>query len=276
MSFLFLLFTSAGVNTLLMPASARGVLTYYSRSTGDEAIFYNLVIFSAQDYYRLSFFYSNVYAAMKNLNLALSRRFNQFDFGISIMNFDYGLIEARPDYPTDDSTGFYTANDFCLGICASKSISTNGKLGMKMKYIYENIYIYSGATLGFDISLAYINHSYGMSIGATNIGGTIKIASESVNLPAKLSFGYSRNLNKLILSLDLHYLVNTQKFESSIAADMIINKSFELGISANYRDLPYPGFYFGFYRNSMYIKYGTSIYPYDLGMINSIGIGFLF
>ncbi len=276
MNILLLLLASAGVNTLLMPASARGVLTYYSHSTGDEAIFYNPATFSARDDYRLSLFYSNIYASMKNINLALSRKFNKFDIGMNIMNFDYGLIEAHPEYPTDDATGFYAANDFCLSICAATAIAENGRVGIKAKYVYENIYIYSGATLAFDLSIAYINHIYGMSAGATNIGGTIRIASESVNLPAKLSVGYYRNLNKITLSFDLHYMVNTHTFESSVAGEMKVKENFEIGVAANYRDQIYPGFYFGLYHGGMYIKYGTSIYPYDLGLMNNIGISLLF
>lgn len=273
---LFLLISSAGVNTLLMPASAKGVLTYYSSSAGDEAIFYNPGLFYTQENFHLSLFYSNIYASMKNLNFALSKRLNNFDLGINIMNFDYGPIMAKLEYPTEDSTGFYTATDFYIGLCASRPIATNGRLGLKVKYIYENVYIYSGATMGIDLSLAYLNQVYGITTGATNIGGTIKIANESVNLPAKLSLGYYRTINKLTLSMDIHYLINTSKFESGIAGEMKLTEKFEMGIAINYRDSLYPGFYLGLYHHSLSIKYGAAIYPYDLGMINNIGIGFNF
>lgn len=273
---LFILISSAGVNTLLMPASAKGVLTYYSGSAGDEAIFYNPALFYSQENFYLSVFYSNIYTSMKNLNLALSKKLSNFDLGINIMNFDYGSIIAKPEYPTEDSTGFYTATDFYIGLCASRPIATNGRLGLKVKYIYENVYIYSGATLGIDLSIAYLNEVYGITTGASNLGGTIKLANESVNLPAKLSFGYYRNINKLTLSMDLHYLINTSKFESAIAGEMRFTENFELGVSINYRDSFYPGFYLGLYHRSLSIKYGASIYPYDLGMVNNIGIGFNF
>ncbi len=276
MNILFLLITSAGVNTLLMPASAKGVLTYYSRAAGDEAIFYNPATFNAQDDYRLSVFYSRIYVDMENINVALSRRFNTIDLGISIMNFDYGKIETRPEYPTEDSAGFYAAKDFSIGLCASKDISTNGRLGLKAKYIYENVYIYSGSTLALDISLAYLTNFSGITAGATNIGGVIKIANEQVNLPAKLSFGYYRNLNKFTASWDLHYLINTTKFETSLATEVKLINDLELGIAINYRDSFYPGFYLGIAHHTFSLKYGASIYPYDLGMINTIGIGFLF
>ncbi|MGB9721146.1 MAG: hypothetical protein ACPL28_06705 [bacterium] len=276
MNILFFLITSAGINTLLMPASAKGVLTYYSRTVGDEAIFYNPSVFYAHEDYRISIYYSNLYTDMKNLHFALTREFNKIDFGISIMNFDYGSIEARPEYPTEDSTGFYSANDFCVGLCASKNVTTNGRLGLKAKYIYENIFVYSGATLGFDISLAYLNQHSGITAGANNIGGTIKIASESVNLPAKLSFGYYRIINKFTLSLDIHYLVNTSSFESAFASELKLTDNLEFGIGMNYRDSVYPGFYLGIAHHNLLIKYGTSIYPHNLGMINTVGISILF
>ncbi len=260
-----------------MPASAKGVMTYYSTSSGSEAIFYNPSLFAArQDGYNLSLFYTQIYAGMKNMNLSIGRRFNDFDFGVNIMNYDYGMIEARPDYPTEDSTGFYTGSDFYLGFCVAKNVSTNGRIGIKLKYIYENLYIYSDATLGFDFSLAYINDFGGLSAGATNLGGTIKIANEEVNLPVKLSLGYYRMIKKYMVSCDIHYLVNTGSFESSIAGEIKLTSNLETGISINYRGQFYPGFYLGIHIRHLAIKYGASIYPYNLGMINTIGIGFSF
>lgn len=273
---IFLLISSAGMNTLLMPASAKGMLTYYSSSAGDEAIFYNPAMFYAQKDFHLSAFYSNIYLSMKNLNLALSRKLNNVDFGISLMNFDYGPIMAKPDYPTSDSSGFYTATDFYVGLCASKAITTNGRLGMKLKYLYENLYIYSGATVAIDLSLAYITQNHAITTGATNMGGTMKIASETVNLPAKLSIGYYRKIEKITLSIDLHYLINDSRFESAIAGEMKLTDNFDIGIAMNYRDYFYPGFYLSLKHRSINISYGTSIYPYNLGMINTIGISFIF
>ncbi len=277
MNLLFILITSAGVNGLLMPASAKGIMTYYSTSVGSEAIFYNPSIFSAgPEGYNLSFFYTNIYASMRNMNLGIGRRFNDFDIGISVMNYNYGNIEAKPDYPTEDSTGFYTGSDFYLGFCVAKNVSTKGKVGIKVKYIYENLYIYTDATLGFDLALAYINEFSGLSAGATNFGGKLKIANEEVNLPAKLSLGYYRMIKKFTVSCDIHYLINTASFESSIAGEMKLNSNLETGLSINYRDQLYPGFYLGIHTRNLTIKYGASLYPYNLGMINTIGIGFSF
>uniref|UniRef100_A0A7V3RIS7 PorV/PorQ family protein n=1 Tax=candidate division WOR-3 bacterium TaxID=2052148 RepID=A0A7V3RIS7_UNCW3 len=276
MEFLFLIITSAGANTLLMPASARGMLTYYSRSIGDEAIFYNPAIFTAQDDYHVTLFYTKVYASMRNLNLGLSKRFKDFDLGLNIMNFDYGEIEARPEYPTEDSTGFYTGSDFSIGICGARNISTNGRIGIKAKYIYENLYIYSGGTLGIDLSIAYINEKSGLTAGGSNLGGQIKIGNEPINLPAKLSLGYYHSIKEFCISFDLHYLINTNTFESSVGGEVKWGNNLETGISINYRDHFYPGFYLGISNGKISIKYGSAIYPYDLGMVNTLGIGFIF
>jgi len=277
MGLIFILISSAGINGLLMPASAKGVMTYYSTSSGNEAIFYNPAIFKMDEGgYNFTFYYTKIYASMRNMNLGIGRRLNDFDLGISIMNYDYGMIEAKPDYPTEDSTGFYTGSDFYLGFCVAKNISTNGRIGIKAKYIYENLYVYSGTTLGFDFSLAYINGFSGLSAGATNLGGTIKIANEEVNLPAKLSLGYYRIIKKFTISCDIHYLVNTNSFETSLAGEIKLTDNFETGLSINYRDQIYPGFYLGMRTRNLTIKYGASIYPYNLGMINTIGIGFSF
>ncbi|MEO0161649.1 MAG: hypothetical protein ABIL39_07285 [candidate division WOR-3 bacterium] len=272
-----LIISAAGISGLIMPHSPKGLLTYYSRATGTEAIFYNPSLFIAdQSRYTVNFSYAHLYQSMRNMNLGLGRKFHDFNLGVNIMNFDYGDIEAHPDYPTGESTGFYTGSDFCIGILLSKNFTQNGRIGIKTKYIYENLYIYSGATLAVDFSLAYMNEISGLSLGATNIGGTIKIANETVNLPAKLSGGYYRKFGLLTLSGDLHYLVNTSSFESSLAAELELSKKLMTGFAINYRDQVFPGFYLGITHNLLHINYGASLYPYNLGMVNSVGIGVSF
>ncbi|MCX7995447.1 MAG: hypothetical protein N3A65_06735 [candidate division WOR-3 bacterium] len=274
---ILLLISAAGVAGLLMPPSAKGLLTYYSRTGGNEAIFYNPSLFIAsEDRYGLNFSYAHIYHGMKNMNMGIGKRFNTLNLGISIMNFDYGDIEARPDYPTRDSTGYYTGNDFCLGFLVSRDITKNGRIGFKIKYIYENLYVYSGSTLGLDLALAYMNEISGLSVGATNIGGTIKIANEEVNLPAKLSVGYYRILKKFTLSSDIHYLVNISSFECALAVEVKVSDLFDTGFSINYRDEFYPGFYIALQPGALQITYGASFYPYNLGMVNIIGIGISF
>ncbi len=272
-----LLISSAGISGLLMPASPKGVMTYYSSSLGNEAIFYNpSLLIAEKEGYNLNIYYTSIYLSMKSFNLGLAKKFNSFDLGISIMNYDYGAIESRPDYPTEDSVGFYTGSDFSLGLCVAKDIVANGRIGVKGKYIYENLHIYSGATIGLDFSLAYINQQSMLSVGVTNLGGTIKINNEAVNLPAKLSLGYYRTIKRFIISGDLHYLVNTGEFETSLAGEIKIEKNFETGISVNYREQFYPGFFVAIKHHGLSIKYGASLYPYNLGMINTMGISFPF
>jgi hypothetical protein len=273
---IYFFIATAGVNSLLMPMSSKGTVTYYSRSDGEEAIFYNPSYFEATGDYRLSCFYNNLYVGMKSISLALSRKIKTVDFGISIMNYDYGEIEARPAYPTEDSVMYYSAYDFVLGVCGALRVSEQGRFGLNLKYVYESVYIYSGNTIAFDAAIAYRSDNGGISFGATNVGASLTLHNEEVSLPSKLSLGFHRKVMKAMASLDLHYLTNTGAFELGCGFEVPLSKSLEIGFAANYREQVYPGANLTLNLGGFAVKYGTAIYPYDLGMVNTLGIGFSF
>jgi len=269
---IFLLISSAGVNSLLMPASPAGVITGFSLSRGNEAIFYNPANLDATNDFQLACYYNQFYVSTKSISLALSKKINRLNFGLGITNFDYGEIELRPEYPSDDSVTAYTANDFSLGISGSAAISSQGKIGVTLKYISENIYVYGDRTVAFDFALAYHSSFSGVSFGATNIGYKLTLNNEDVNLPAKLSLGGFIDLKKAILSLDVHYLVNNGKFEFGQAWRFPVAQAIELNAGINYREKFFPGFGFVADAGRFAVEYGTAIYPYNLGMINTLGI----
>uniref|UniRef100_A0A7C4X846 PorV/PorQ family protein n=1 Tax=candidate division WOR-3 bacterium TaxID=2052148 RepID=A0A7C4X846_UNCW3 len=269
-------FTASGLNSLLLPASPGGVLSFFAHSEADEAIFYNPTNLEAGEDFRVSFFYNNLYVSTRSFSLSLSKKVKTLDFGIGVNNFDYGNMELHPDYPSEDTTINYQANDFSLIFCGSAWITRYGKLGINLKYISENIYIYSDWAIASDLSLAYCGETGKISFGATNIGSKITIHNEEVDLPAKLSLGMLKEFRKIVFCSDLHYLINTGQFEFSLGGEIPFGGGFKLGISANYHQHFYPGFNLVFALNKIEIRYGGAIYPYHLGLINSFGISFLF
>jgi len=273
---LFILISTSSLNSLLMPATPIGVVTSFSLARNEEAIFYNPANFEADENYLVNFSYNQFFLSMKSFSLTLTKKLKSRNFGIGVVNFDYGDIELRPDYPTEDSLISYSANDFSIIFCSGVRISPQGRMGINLKYISENIYVYGDYTLAFDISFSYRGPKAGVSFGATNIGSTITLNNEEVNLPARLSLGGYYDFKKIIQSFDIHYLINNGKFEFGFGFLLPLKKIIELNAAINYREAFYPGLGFAINWDRMTLKYGASIYPFNLGMINTLGIGLNF
>jgi hypothetical protein len=278
---LFIVATS-GVNSLLLPASPVGLTTSFSISADAEALFYNPANFDAGENYRIWCSYNRFYLSMQSVSLALSKRLGAASVGIALLNFDYGDIELRPDYPHDDSVPYYSAHDFSFILGGSFNLSEQGKVGVNLKYITESIYLYSGYGFAFDISFSYTNEKSGLSFGASNIGTKITLRNEDVNLPAYISLGGFYDLNKVCLSADAHYLVNTatledtKAYEFSIGAQVPLYDILSVYASCMYREAVYPGFGLKIKPGGFTIKYSGAFFPKDLGMVNTLGIGFDF
>jgi hypothetical protein len=273
-----ILITSSGVNSLLMPVSPAGVLTGFTVARQSEAIFYNPANFAAGENFRLNCFYNRYYLGMQGLSFALSRKFRNLDLGVGITNFDYGPIEWRPDYPSDDTVIYYSAYDFVFMVCGGFPISPQARLGVTAKYVAENIYLYSDYALAFDLSLAYKTDRSGLTFGVTNMGSQIKLNGEEVNLPARLSLGLSRDFSKFNAAIEAHYLVNRVNFEFGFSAGVPLYKILELsaGLHYRYEDPVFPAFGLDLDLGKFAIKYGLALYPYNLGPVSTLGFGLEF
>jgi len=271
-TFMLIIFATAGVKSLLMPASPVGVTTSFATASREEAIFYNPSNFEASDNYTVQCSYNRFYLGMQSVSLSMSKKMKKVDFGLGIVNFDYGDIEWRPDYPTEDPLITYRAYDFSLILAASAEVSTQGRIGINLKYITENIYIYSDYALALDIAFSYRNTTSGITFGATNFGTKMMINNGEVNLPACLNVGGFHQIRKLTLSSDLRYLVNDSALEFGIGASIPVHQRLTLSAAANYRDEIYPGFGVTIDVGALEVKYGGSFYPKNLGMVNNIAL----
>jgi hypothetical protein len=270
---IFLVISISGVNSLLLPASPLGLTSHFSASKDAEAIFYNPARFEAGENYSIWCSYNRFYLSMQSVSLALSKRIKIVDVGLAFINFDYGDIEQRPDYPHEDSLTYYSANDFIMVLGSSVNITSNGRIGLNLKYISENIYIYSDYALAVDLSFAYNGPTAGLSVGASNFGTQLTIKNEQVNLPARLSMGGFFILKKITTSADIHYLVNHGIFEYSVGVGLPVHRILNINAALHYRESVYAGFGFELKPGKIAFKYAGSFYPKDLGMVNTIGIG---
>lgn len=268
-----ILISAAGMKSLLMPASPVGVTTSFATASNEEAIFYNPANIEARDNFTFNCSYNRFYLGMQSVSLSLTRKIKSIDFGLGIVNFDYGNIEWRPEYPSDDPTIDYRAYDFSLILGASVSVSSKGRIGVNLKYVTENIYVYSDYALAMDVAFAYRNSTSGITFGATNFGTKMTIHNDEVNLPACLKIGGFQRIKKLVLSGDLHYLVNEAAFEFSLGASMPVYQRISLSAAVNYRDEFYPGFGVAIDAGALQIKYGGSFFPKNLGMVNNLSVG---
>jgi len=271
--FSIILISTAGVKSLLMPASPVGVTTSFASANKEEAIFYNPANFEASENFTVNCSYNRFYLGMQSVSLSLSRKIKAVDVGLGIVNFDYGTIEWRPEYPTEDPLIDYRAYDFFLILGASVNVSEQGRIGLNLKYVSENIYVYSDYALAIDLAFAYRNPTSGVTFGATNFGTKMTIHNDEVNLPSCLSFGGYHKIKKLTLSGDIDYLVNESAFEFSVGASFPVHQRISVSGAVNYRDEFYPGFGVTIDVGALQVKYGGSLFPKNLGMVNNLGIG---
>lgn len=273
---ILMIISTSGVTSLLMPSSPAGVTTSFSMSKYGEAIFYNPANFEASEKFTLQCSYNQFYLSMKSVSLSLSKKIKSIDFGLGILNFDYGEIEWRPSYPTEEPLIDYSANDFSIILCGGVAISPQGRVGINIKYITEYVYVYSDYALAFDVALSYSNSKSGLSLGAANFGSKLTINNEEVNLPARLSIGGFYKIKNIVGSCDIHYLVNTSAFEFGVGITLPVHHRIGISAALNYRDQLYPGFGLTVNTGLLEVKYGGAFYPYDLGMVNNFGIGLKF
>lgn len=273
-TFLLFMIATAGVKSLLMPPTPVGVLTSFSMAQHEEAIFYNPANFETRENLVIECSYNRFYLSMQSVSLSIGKKIKNIDFGIGIINYDYGEIEWRPNYPTEDPLISYSAYDFTLILGTGINLSPNGRFGLNLKYVTENLYVYSDYALAADVAFSYRTPSNGISFGATNFGTKMTLNNGEVNLPARLSIGGYQMVKTITLSGDLHYLVNEAAFEFGLGASMPIHRRVSISAAALYREEFYPGFGIIVDTGIMEVKYGGSFYPKDLGMVNNISIGF--
>jgi hypothetical protein len=267
------LISTAGINSLLLPFSPAGVTTGFASSKGAEAILYNPANFEAGDDISCYCFYNNLFLSMKSYSLALTKRIKLYNFGLAITNFDYGDIELRPNYPTEDTVANFSANDLSFILGGKLKLSPEGNLGINVKYITENIYIYSGNGIAIDLALSYHHKNFGISFGGTNLGSKITLNNEDVNLPARLSLGLFYNWGKVIPAGEFHYLINNQAFEFALGMGFSFSQQIKLYTAVNYRDELYPGLGLKIKLDKIELRYATASYIRDLGLIHLMGIG---
>lgn len=129
--------------------------------------------------------------------LSLFRGTNLINYGLEIVNFNYGEIERRDRFPTSDFIGYYNPQDFVFSFLLNRKIKDNFKIGFSLKFYYSTLYTYSDYTFGFDLGLTYSPIKYlTSSISFTNLSLPLYYITQNFYPPNNFNFTLRLSLIK--------------------------------------------------------------------------------
>ncbi len=213
------------------------------------------------------FFYGSVGIPSKLLNFALSLT----SFTISDIE-----IRNRPGKPE----GTFSSRDFALALSVAPNVSSNTKVGITAKYVFEKIFIDETQTVAFDIGFM---HGFEFSQFNLNIGTSLKDfgfkgkhRDEEINLPTTLALGASTTY-ALLRDLKLSFYANTKYrfYENLNLASFGIGidflSTFELNAGYEFRaQAKSLGFGFGVNLKNLSINYAFSSFEFDFPNSHSL------
>ena len=137
---------------------------------------------------------------------------NERAIGMSLGLLYFSDVERRTwTTETQLSTspeGLFGASDFAGTISYSQRLWGSLKGGINLKYIYENIDVYSANDFALDIGLLYKAFIKNLNLGINfqNIGSKIKFREKEYSLPYNVKTGISYKITELnlLLALDLN------------------------------------------------------------------------
>ncbi len=148
----------AGVGFLNLGGGSRGIAlggAYSAPAEGLEAIYWNPAGLAYMERTSVSFTHGQLYADLKNENVAFA-----MPLGGGVLGFSgYALLSGKIEKTTiedQDGTGeFYTANDFAGGISYARMMTDKFAFGLTVKLIDANIDKCSAIAWAFDIGGTY-------------------------------------------------------------------------------------------------------------------------
>jgi len=279
MNFLFslLIFSSEGLASALLCPTAREFAmggAGFALGRGPEAVYLNPAALRAPGNDLLfSISYGRLFLDIEHSSLFLSRRIALVNVGLGLVNFDYGDLTFKPDYPTEDNSAKFHANDLSVVLGIAASISPKGNVGLSFKYIKEYVYIYSTDARAFNFALNFMpSQTNRISLGGFDIGNSLELKSEPYGLPMRLSLGYSNTTGRFLGGLEFHYLVRSQDWALNFGEQFALSRHFTLRGGVRYFDgLTMTGG-FGLAWSWLALDYGLGYLPKNLGFSHYFGL----
>ena len=178
----------------------------------------------------------------------------RFAFGISLNNTAVSDIEIReiPGQPV----GFFTAQNFLLGLSAAYRLNPNFMIGTTGKFLYEKIYIDNASGYAIDFGVLYRSEIFAAGLSMSNIGSLSPLRDQATKLPLSLRIGATYPVqfksmdSRLIIGSDVYKVLNGGTIHVNAGAEFMYknflavragyqtgyeNKSITTGIGVRYR-----------------------------------------
>lgn len=160
-------------------------------------------------------------------SLFISRHRGERVFGFGIINFHYGKIERRPDYPTSGPLGEYTADDFTLSLSYAQSMDPHTSLGISAKFYYERIYLDGGISYGADFGFTYkVNRDFWFGFAINNFAQIMRLNIEGFYLPTEGRFGILFKRDNIRMGADIGYLFYSAEIRSGVGLEVSLKDFF--------------------------------------------------
>ncbi len=272
-----LIFSSEGLASALLCPTARELAlggAGFALSCGPEAVYLNPAALRVPGNDLLfSISYGRLFLDIEHSSLFLSRRIAKVNLGLGLVNFDYGDLTFKPDYPTEDNSTIFHANDLSLILGLSASISPKGNVGLSFKYIKEYIYVYSSSARAFNFALNFLpSQSNQISLGGFDIGNSLELRNEPYGLPMRLSLGYSNTTGKFLGGIEFHYLLRSRDWALNFGEQFTLSRHFTLRGGVRYFDGPTLTGGFGLGWSWLALDYGLAYLPKNLGFSHYFGL----
>jgi hypothetical protein len=256
---------------------------------GPSAMYYNPSLTGNLNSFAININYTKWFLDTYEQSLFLVKPLHFLNLGLGVVNFNAGKFDFRPDYPTDEPTGYYKPNDFNFYLNLSRTITKNSystSFGISGRYYYEKIYEYDATGIGADAGFAVkfpANVQIGFSI--INFGTTMKFIREDFWLPTRLLGGVSYNVDfsntelkpKVKITSDLGYLMYDDKFEFNSGIELSMKDKYFLRTGYKFIDKTnHLNFGFGLIVKNLRIEYAFSPYSLNLNTTHhfSLSLGY--
>ena len=159
---------------------------------------------------QLAFNYVNFISDINYGNFSYAHHVKKYGtFGVGLNYFDYGKFDGRDEYNVE--TGKFKAADYSLNLAYAKTLNKDSSfsLGVGLKTIYSQYFIYQSFANAIDVGLTYHDKKQlTISLVAKNYGRQWKSfndGSPKEALPTNVQFGISKKLPKAPFRFILQY-----------------------------------------------------------------------
>ncbi len=249
-------------------------MTGFSLARGAEATFFNpanLQLTNNELHFLLS--YGRVFLDIEHSSLFLAKKIMMFNLGLGLVNFDYGDMVFKPDYPTEDDNATFNANDLSFFFAAATKLSPKGNIGLSFKFIKEYIYIYSAQASAINLALNYLptpNNTF--SFGVFDIGTSLQLKDSAYSLPVRFSLGASNYTKKFLTGFDFHYLIHSKDWILNMGEELTISHMFKFRGGFRYFDGLTFNTGFGITFSWLALDYGLAYLPKRLGFSHYLSL----